>query len=163
MCLGLHHQWALKPEEVRVNQLIQWLPDDLIAQMTRLLDSGWDAIGYWCDEPLGRRQGYVLAGRNTVHQARVREALERVHRDGGMPAMRYHVSSSHNRLSVEDEVCRVSRDGTTVIACDFTGLASLCVQLGMSTRAALIREERDRCAEIIERLLQFRDASRSTR
>jgi hypothetical protein len=71
-----------------------------------------------------------------------------------MPAMRYHVSLAHDPPSVKDEICRVSRDGITVVACDFTGLAGLSERLHLNTHADVVREESEKCEEIIETLVQ---------
>jgi hypothetical protein len=131
--------------------IIVWSPDDLIAPMTDLMDDGWEIIGYWFNDLSNQREGYVLAGRQEVSQARMRKSLERIHRDGGEPYMRYHVSTAHNPPDVEDgEICRVSRDGITAVACDFTGLAQQSVQLGLNALSDVVQEEREKCAEIIE-------------
>jgi hypothetical protein len=65
--------------------------------------------------------------------------------------MRYHVSTAHNPPVIEDgEICRVSRDGITAVACDFTELAQQSVQLGLNALSDVVQEEREKCAEIIE-------------
>jgi hypothetical protein len=131
--------------------IIVWSPDDLIEQMTDLMDDRWEIIAYWFNGLSNQREGYVLAGRQEVSQARVRKSLERIHRDGGEPYMRYHVSTAHNPPVIEDgEICRVSRDGITAVACDFTGLAQQSVQLGLNALSDVVQEEREKCAEIIE-------------
>jgi class 3 adenylate cyclase len=133
---------------------MNWSPNDLVEQIESLLDGGWDVVGYWCDRPSVDLHGFILTGRNTL--ARAREALERVHREGGMPAMRYQVSTADKPPSVDDEICRVSRDGFTVVACDFTGMARLAVRLHLNTRADVVREEREKCEEIMAELLLAR-------
>jgi hypothetical protein len=131
--------------------IIVWSPDDLIEQMTDLTDNGWEIIGYWFNDLAKQREGYVLAGRQEITQARVRKSFERIHRDGGMPVMRYHVSTAHYPPSARPgEICRVSRDGITAVACDFTGLAQKSVHLGLNVLSDVAQEEREKCEEIIE-------------
>jgi hypothetical protein len=131
--------------------LVVWSPDDLIEQMTDLMDDGWEMIGYCFGDLSKQPLRYVLAGRQEISQARVRKIFERIHRDGGEPCMRYHVSTAHNPPVVENgEICRVSRDSITAVACDFTGLAQQSVQLGLMALSDVVQYEREACAEIIK-------------
>lgn len=140
---------------------MEWSPNDLIADMVRLLDAGWAAIAFWCERPSTQETGFILAGPSPSDQARAKEALKRVHGEGGMPAMRYQVSLGDDPPSVEDEICRASRDGITVVACDFTGLAGLSEQLHLNTHADVVQEEHEKCEEIVQTLVQRRNAFRS--
>jgi hypothetical protein len=131
--------------------IIVWSPDDLIEQMTDLTDDGWEIVGYWFDVSPVQRVGYVLADRKDLSEGRARKSFERIHRDGGMPVMRYQVTTAQNPASVDPgEICRVSRDGITAVACDFTGLAQKSVQLGLNVLSDVVQEEREKCEEIIE-------------
>jgi hypothetical protein len=131
--------------------MIVWSPDDLIKQMNDLIDDGWEMIGYCFSDLSKQPLRYVLAGRQEASQARMLKIFERIHGDGGEPCMRYHVSTAHNPPVLEDgEICRVSRDGLTAVACDFTGLARQSVQLGITALADVVQHERETCAEIIK-------------
>ena len=134
----------------------EWLVDALMGSMVRLLDDGWDAVGYWFNDPSGDREGFVIAGRNNLDQTR--HAFQRIQKDGGSPFMRYHVSIAWTPPIIEHEICRVSRDGFTVIACDFTGLASQSVHLQVNALAEVEQEERGKCSEILRELIQLRGA-----
>jgi hypothetical protein len=140
---------------------MEWSPNDLSADMARLLNAGWVAIAYWCERPSAQKTGFIVAGRSPSDQARASEALKRIHAEGGMPSIRYHVSLTHNPPSVQNEICRVSRDGITTIAADFTGLAARCVRMHASTQADIVEEEREKCEEIIDTLVQRRNAFRA--
>jgi hypothetical protein len=139
----------------------KWSPKHLIAEMASLLDAGWAAIAYWFEQSSGQKSGFMVAGPSPSDQARAREAFMRIHAEGGMPAMRYHVSLRHDPPIVEDEICRASRDGICVVACDFTHLAALSERLHLNTRADVVQEEREKCEEIINALVQRRDAFRA--
>jgi hypothetical protein len=141
---------------------MEWSPDDLVVDMARLLNAGWVAIAYWCERPSAQKTGFILAGRSPSDQARAKEALKRVHAEGGRPSTRYLVSLADDPPSVEDEICRASRDGICVVACDFTHLAVLSERLHLNTRADVVREEVEKCEEIIETLVQRRNAFRAT-
>jgi hypothetical protein len=138
----------------------KWSPKDLSAQLTRLLDAGWDVIAYRFES--AQKVGFVLAGPGSEAQSQAGESFKRIHAERGVPAMRYQLSLADDPPSVEDEICRVSRDGITVIASDFTGLAARCVRIGASTHADVVEEECEKCEEIIETLVQRRNAFRAT-
>src|SRR5579863_2935423 len=112
----------------------KWSPNDLSAQMAGLFGDGWDVIAYWFERWSAHKDGFILAGPGSEAQARARESFRRLHAEGSTPSMRYHVSHAPDPPSVEHEIVRVTRDGITAIACDFTNLASLSVQLHLNTR-----------------------------
>lgn len=134
----------------------KWSVDALVESVVRLLDDGWDAVGYWFNDPSRYREGFVIAGRNNVDQAR--HAFQRIQQDGGSPFMRYHVSIDWAPPIIEHEICRVSKDGFTAIASDFTGLALQSVHLRRNTLAEVEQEERGKCIEILHELIQLRGA-----
>jgi len=136
----------------------KWSPKDLSAQLARLFDEGWDVIAYWFERPSVQKAGFIAAGPGTEAQSRASESFKRLHAEGSTPSMRYQVSLADDLPSVDDEICRVSRDGITVIAADFTGLAARCVRMRASTQTDIVEEERQKCDEIIETLAQRRDA-----
>jgi hypothetical protein len=140
----------------------KWSPNDLNAQMAGLLDGGWDVIAYWFERWSAHKDGFILAGPGSEAQARARESFRRLHAEGSTPSMRYHVSHAPDPPSVEHEIVRVTRDGITVIAADFTGLAARCVRMRASTQADIVEEEREKCEEIIDTLVQRRNAFRAT-
>ena len=67
---------------------MEWSPNDLIADMARLLDAGWAAIAFWCERPSAQKTGFIVAGPSPSDRAQASEALRRVHAERGMPAMR---------------------------------------------------------------------------
>jgi hypothetical protein len=140
----------------------KWSPNDLSAQMAVLLDEGWDVIAYWFERWSAHKDGFILAGPGSEAQARARESFRRLHAEGSTPSMHYRVSLADDTPGVDDEICRVSRDGITVIAADFTGLAARCVRMRASTQADIVEEEREKCEEIIDTLVQRRNAFRAT-
>lgn len=140
----------------------KWSPKNLSAEMARLLDDGWDVIAYWFVRWSAQKDGFIVAGPGSEAQSRASESFKRLHAEGSTPSMRYQVSLAGDSPSVDDEICRVSRDGITVIAADFTGLAALSERLQLNTHADVVREEREKCEEIIETLVQRRNAFRAT-
>jgi hypothetical protein len=98
------------------------------------LDDGWDVIAYWFQRWSAQKDGFIVAGPGSEAQSRASESFKRLHAEGSTPSMRYQVSFADDVPSVDDEICRVSRDGITVIAADFTGLAARCVRMLASTQ-----------------------------
>jgi hypothetical protein len=127
----------------------EWQPDDLRKQMDGLFEAGWALVAYRFSRPSDSAVKFVCAGLNPDPRARAYEAIRRSHNEGLQPVIRYQLIYEPDPPSVENEVCRVSRDGRTLVSVDFTHMAAAAVHLGLNTRAEVQAEEREYCEEVL--------------
>jgi hypothetical protein len=102
------------------NPFEQWDVDQLLEEMIMLHKSGWDGIGYTFSAENNPDDRFFLAGGRAFDaRGAIRVSLLGHKAQGRVPFFRYYVkcNADPKRITkVDQELCRLTRDGCTVIA-----------------------------------------------